>query len=77
MLSVQVPTYNQQVRGCTVHPCFIGANAGDVPCVCEVHSGDGQYALYVQPILSTRLNLLLNSWLLKTKTGNHYRKLQS
>lgn len=63
-------THNQEVRRRTVHPSFIGTNAGDVSCVCKVHSSNGQNALYIQSILPAGANLLLDYWCLRTWDHN-------
>lgn len=58
-------TDNQQVGCCTVLAGLIGANAGDVPSICQVHRRDGQNALDVQPILSLGDSPLLHCYPLR------------
>lgn len=60
-------TYNQQVGRGAVLASLVGANAGDVPGVGEVHGGDGQNALYVQLILSLGASPLLYRYLLRNR----------
>ena len=65
------PTDDAQVCGGAVHPSFVGANAGDVPCVVWAQGLSGQNALYVQAVLSVGASILLDGRSLQATRQTH------